>query len=251
MSNTFVLNIELYSEELKESEKSTLEFPQVPVSLEVVVNRVTTEFSIPGEYQTLWLRGNKIDDPDNSKLSALYIRSGDTLKVTYPIKCESQKINNLTKWLLDTTKFFNKINESNPDDSSPLLSSFKTSINDFRKFLNNLNGCFTPWSSKLIDMNRAFFYSTKGIKLLVNFHKELTLLHKVDSFTQFKNIIMEFEGVVCITFSNLARNSVFCKRITDEEGLECCITSFLKYTSYESDWETHVTISQALQALGK
>ena len=218
----FVVAVELYSEELKCKELKTLSFSAIPTSCQNILDKVEelSELSIPCCLQTMWLHMNKIQNPNKCEPSS-YLQSGDTVKVSYPIKCEGEKVRAVTTWLVSVTETLEMILELlDRKDSSTTAKDFIASLkhpdntSEHKKYLFFLHNLFTPWSTKVQDMNCFYFDHLGGVSLLVKFSKQISMLKLLES---------EYARVVCTT-----HGSTCCRKLP---WLECFIESFVHRSS--------------------
>ena len=95
-----VFQIELVCQQLNSTEVASLSLPSSPTSFHDIKEAIEKSFSVPSYLQTLWVHGEKIDNESVGMApSQFYLRAGDTIKVSFPMKCDCEKVKDITKWL--------------------------------------------------------------------------------------------------------------------------------------------------------
>lgn len=227
-ADEFSLNLELFSEELKITETKTLKFSNVPSIIGEIRDKVEEEFSIAGCSQTVWIQGRIIHESRNSELSSYYLKSGDTIKICYPVKCDCQNVKIATKWLRDSTAELETMKRSHSTEFLALFEKYISKMPDNLTCLKQFNTLFGSWTDKVKNMNCSYFEYLDGIDLLVKLHG---VIISMESIPEFKLHAFDFEHIVCHILSVIARNRYFSKRITEAGGLDTCIFSFLTFMS--------------------
>ena len=244
----FSISVELYSEELKQREEvQSLSFPTIPSTFREISDRLEelSEWSIPTCFHTVWFQGNKIQDPSKCKPSSFYLQSGDTIRISYPVKCEGKLVRNVTSWLVSTTERFDKEILPSSDSSIDIYRDFAKSPEN-QKYMTILS-LVSPWFDKVKDMNCFYFDALGGVLLLAKLHKQIRKINNTGNLASSR----EFERLVSATLAMITRNDTYSKKISDVGGLDCAIESFLYLSSYKESSITPTMVTSALHALGK
>ena len=254
MEQPFQLNVELYSEELQ-STVVEVAFSSFPATFREIMNRVEESLSIPCCSQVIMVQGSRIQDPEKSKPSSFYLQSGDTIKISYPMKCECDQVKEAVRWIAEGVTLFEKTKEFVSDEeSASIYQEQELYMPNNMIQIDCLNNLFSPWSDKVKNMNCFYFDYLGGIELLVKFHREVRVVASLgdsDKLNLFRPYALYLEHLICSMFTLIARNGVYCRQITECGGLECCIDTFLKYAANKSLDDHEKVIVSSLQAIGK
>ena len=119
-----VFQIELVCQKLKSTEVASLSLPSFPTFFHEVKEAIEKSFSAPSYLQTLWVHGEKIDNHSADMApSQFYLRAGDTIKVSFPMKCDCEKVKDITKWLSECLDIIQTLKSSlSEDEVKDLLS---------------------------------------------------------------------------------------------------------------------------------
>ena len=127
-----VFQIELVCQQLKSTEVASLTMPSFPTSFHEVKEAIEKSFSAPSYLQTLWVHGERIDNQSVGMApSQFYLRAGDTIKVSFPMKCDCKKVKEITKWLSECLDIIHSLASLSADELKDLFSK-------------NMNTLFNP-----------------------------------------------------------------------------------------------------------
>ena len=229
MSQVFQINIALCSEELNSTETEALRLPSLPATFQEIKEKVEDLFSIPACVQTLWIQESKIHDPANTKPSSFYLQNDDTVKVTYPIKGECDRVKEVLKWLAKCYTALDEVkNSQSEEDVRSLVPHIKTLLLN-QEMINSLSiSLFTPTTNKTKWVNILHFDNLGGIDLLVKFHEKFIFFRKNDVFKSLHSAAEAMESICCCAFTLLSKHITIRKRVTDCGGLNTCIETFLR-----------------------
>ena len=250
MSQPFCINMELYSEELKSTEIVSFSFPALPATFDEIKDFVENSFSIPSCSQALWIQGSKVYESQNCTPSSLYVQSGDTIKITFPVKCECDKVKEVITWLTDSISTIQNIkNLKTEQEVEALFGEQKSLLTDADLMTSLTEHLFTPWSDKVKLMNANYFDNLGGLLLLVKIHEEVKSLRNSNLFKSLHQFSERQESSYCSAFAMFAVNASLRRRVTQCGGLEKCFETFLMVKADESR-AVHV-IEASLHALCK
>ena len=248
--------VQLYSEELDSTEENVLFFPTFPSTFQEIKDKIEESFFIPSCLQTVWVHGSKVHESVTCSPSSLYLQSGDTIKISYPLKCEVDGVKNSVKWLADNVSIFQEINNCTKVEQVDSLFD-KYSIFRSKTYLQQFENLFFPWTDKAKDINTIYFDYLGGIDLLVKTQKEAIAITKnsllscsnqynISTLLRYMRLL---ESACCIALANIAKSSEYCRRITERGGLDTCIEVFLINLDNHKEWMT--SVDDALGAISK
>lgn len=252
MEREFELNVELFHEKSEAVQTHILIFPSQPATFKEIERRVEECCNIPECVQTLFYQGSEI--PDSTDPQSLYLRSGDTVRVSYPDKGLVSEVKSAMKWLqqsIDILAKFHKVQSSGmatniPDESVAVLSDRTSRMLD--------KELFSPWTDPCTLVNAKHFDYLGGPQLLVDFHNCLIKLRKDGVCTDHRIHIPYFEFICCRSIANYAMNNTFSSRAAQCGGLDSCIGSFLIKPADDESllmYNTYSVVVQALRAIFK
>ena len=170
-----VFQIELVCQKLKSTEVASLSLPSFPTFIHEVKEAIEKSFSAPSYLQTLWVHGEKIDNQSADMApSQFYLRAGDTIKVSFPMKCDCKKVKDITKWLSECLDIIQTLKSSlSEDEVKDLLSkNMRILLNPY--FAQSLmEYLFYPMDDESKLANAWYFDYLGGIKSLVKIHREV------------------------------------------------------------------------------
>ena len=224
-----VFQIELVCQQLKSTHVASLSLPCFPTSFHEVKEAIEKSFSAPSYLQTLWVHGEKIDNQSVGMAhSQFYLRAGDTIKVSFPMKCDCEKVKDITKWLSECLDIIQTLKASlSENEVKDLLSkNMRILLNPYfaQSLIENL---FYPMSDESKLANAWYFDYLGGIKSLVKIHMEVRNMDLYRKLLLFQINVICFERVCCILFTDIAADSALCRRAIECGVLECGLNTFL------------------------
>ena len=232
MDQPFQIVVQLYSEELDSTETEVLFFTTFPTEFQEIKDKIEKLLFIPSCLQTVWVHGSKVHESLSCSPSSLYLQNGDTIKISYPMKCEVDGVKNAVKWMADTVTLFQKINNCTKEEQ--VTSLLETHGSMFHSnYLVQFGSLFLPWTDKTKEINTIYFDYLGGIGLLIETQKEVIAIYDNTLLTSynvatFLHYIDSLESTCCVALANIARSSEYCRRITERGGLDTCIEVFLR-----------------------
>ena len=252
----FYFRIELNSSSNNTVIRTEIPFEAIPKTFEEVANEVEAIYSIPACVQSLSLcysdYCHKIKDSDTP--TSLYIRSGDLIRIHYPLQGECREVRYAKNILFITVETVTKLlNMAQHREDCCLGVKFVTKYmmsNTIRadKLAISLSP-FYPWTD-IAHVNKLFFISLGGISLLIKlytlvleFRKKRLHLKEGDMFE-----------VVCVhTLSSFTGSMDFGYCVANQRCLELLLDTFLWIpVSSEHATDIHIAAIQvALHAICK
>ena len=228
-----VFQIELVCQQLKSTEVASLSLPSFPTSFHEVKEAIEKSFSAPSYLQTLWVHGEKIDNQSVGLApSQFYLRAGDTIKVSFPMKCDCEKVKDIIQWLSECLDIIQTLKASlSEDEVKDLLSNnMRILLNPY--FAQSLMGnLFYPMVDESKLANAWYFDYLGGIKSLVKIHREVTNMDLCGKLLLLQSNVICLERVCCILFTDIAVDSALCRRAIECGVLECGLNTFLSDTA--------------------
>ena len=224
-----VFQIELVCEQLKSNEVVSLSLPSFPTSFHEVKEAIEKSFSVPSYLQTLWVHGDKIDNQSVGMApSQFYLRAGDTIKVSFPMKCDCEKVKDITKWLSECLDIIHTWKASLPEvEVKDLLSKNMRILLNPNFALSLIENLFYPMSDESKLANAWYFDYLGGIKSLAKIHREVRNINLCGKLQLLQSNYICFERICCILFIDIAEDSALCRRAIECGVLECGLNNFL------------------------
>ena len=226
MDQKFELSVEL-SPEISESLRTEiLCFSSQPATFKKIKEKVEECCCVPECVQTILYQDNVVSD--NSTPQSLYLRSGDTVRVSYPHRGLVNEVKTVVKWLQQCTKVLLKFWEAWNSGKKEIISDESMAILADRTAPRLLvKQLFSPWSDSSTLVNAQHFDYLGGVQVMVNFHKLLLKLRKSNINLSDNVYIPYLEFVCCRGIANYAMNNGCSRRVAQCGGLDSCIASFL------------------------
>ena len=224
-----VFQIELVCQQLKSNEVVSLSLPSFPTSFHEVKEAIEKSFSAPSYLQTLWVHGEKIDNQSVGMApSQFYLRAGDTIKVSFPMKCDCEKVKDITKWLSECLDIIHTLKASlSENEVKHLLSkNMRILLNPYFA-LSLMENLFYPMGDESKLANAWYFDYLGGIKSLVKIHREVRNIDLCGKLQLLQSDVICFERICCILFTDIAVDSALCRRAIECGVLECGLNTFL------------------------
>lgn len=242
--------IELSCESLQSTEVVSVSFPDFPSGFDKITAAVEDKYSIPSYSQTIWVHGNRIEPhPSNTPASA-YLQSGDTIKITYLMKCDCKSVKECVEWMCKCLEIVQKLKISaNCDEVRSVFEENKTALEDNGQIYTLIGDLFIPWSDSIKKMNAHYFDHLGGVDLLVKLHQEMSWLRNNNLFMAIHSFCEFQESYYCSAIGNFSSDTALRKRITACGGLERCLATFMAYQVDDSQ-HSHL-VNSALLAICK
>ena len=241
----FQLTADLYSEENKSSELVCLKFPAMPLSFQEVVSEIERVSSIPSCSQTVLVQGSVIQNLAGTKPSSYYLQSGDTIKVSYPTKYQSDQVKTVVEWIERSTSLLDDLYYLEEAEAKERLKKLNAHLDSLALQFKLLNeDLLYPWYDSVKDLNCWYFNKLGGTTLLMRFYQVLKSLEK---FAAFKKYATYFQVYISCILGMMARSQDHCREITKAGGLDYCIAIFKK-TLQDNSVQN---VGASLQGLGK
>ncbi len=226
--STFEIRLILYSVEQNFTETKELLLPSLPDSFQTIKEAIEDKYSIPACVQTLWVKERLIDNPQSISPSSVYLKSGDTLKITYPVKGEINRVKALLKWLSQCCTILSDILKlTKKEDVNKLFSKHQEFLTDDSRMIFVQFTLF-PSSVKSKWVNMMFFNDRGGIELLAELHKRLNSILESKVHKPLHSFAESHQSLCCIAFALLSKDSEVRDKVTASGSLEACIQSFLR-----------------------
>ena len=180
---------------------------------------------VPECVQTILYQDNVVSD--NITPQSLYLRSGDTVRVSYPHRGLVHEVKTVVKWLQQCTEILQKFWEALNSGKKEIISDESMAILADQTAPGLLDKqLFSQWSDSSALVNAQHFDYLQGVHLMVNFHKLLLKLRKNN--IDLSNVYIPYlEFVCCRGIANYAMNNDCSRRVAQCGGLDSCIASFL------------------------
>ena len=233
MDEEIVLVVKLSSLATNTSEEKTLKFPSVPSSQEIK-QKVEECCSVPTCVQKLYYQS--VELADDSSLSSLYLRSNDTLTVTFPEVGECERVRLAVHWLERIIPVLEKLMKFGPPIFS-LIQSQYSDVTNHEMAEEIPRKLFLPWTKKTKEVNCYHFISLGGLRLLLDFyHLVIEIRNKMEVESNWKTsrfylesayLVTYFECACCHAVKSLEINQTCREEVLRCGGLELCLESFL------------------------
>ena len=247
----FDIQVELVCEEQKLTEVVSLSLPSFPTTFDEVKEAIEKSFSVPSYLQTLWVHGVKIDNRSVGMVpSQCYLQAGDTIKVSFPMKCDCEKVKEVIKWLSECLDIIHSIQAAPSEEEVMELFSKNSG-----KVLHNFNiqslieDIFLPWSDKMKRTSAWYFHHLGGITSLVQIHKTVRSLTTDEKFKPLQRFFKYFERVCCSAFTNFAADTALRRQATEHGALDCGLSTFLGVKA--DDLKSDAVIEDSLMVVCK
>jgi len=234
MDEEIVLTVKLFPQATNTLEEKTLKFISVPTFKEIK-QKVEECCSIPVCVQKLLYQSVEI--ADDSSWSSLYLRSNDTLTVSFLQVGECERVKMAVLWLEQVIPIFEKLLKLGPLVYSLMQSQYGDVIN--HEMAEELpRKLFLPWVNKTKEVNCYHFISLGGIKLLFDFYNlVIKVRNKMEVekdwkksslyFESTRYLTTYFESSCCHTVKSLEINQTCREQVLQCGGLQLCLESFL------------------------
>ena len=225
MEQHTVIFVELCSKETDISDLKTLCFHSLPPTFQVVKEEIEKCCSIPVCVQTMWYQSMEV--ADNCSPSLLYMRGGDTVKVTYPHIGECEKVKMAVQWLGEVSPILEACKVADALEFDVMNSQYSNILGDEEMAVTLSVKLFYPWADKTKQVNCSHFISLKGVDLLVTVHRHAIELRKSSDYESAHYLSTYYELICCQTIANFAMDFTCRRQVSRCHGLEQCIDSFL------------------------
>lgn len=221
----YELLVELHCERSLVSDVRKISFTSTPTTIQEIKEKVEECCSVPVCVQTVYYHSELL--LDDCVLSTLYMRSGDSIKVTFPERGECDKVKEVTQWLTAVIPLLRLCQYADETMLEGLNSrNISILVNEEKASLMSRE-LFYPWNNKVKSVNCSHFVYLNGVDLLVTFHKHAIELRRSND-CQFARYLSTYFEVICSqTVANFAVDFACRRLLFRGEGLEQCIQSFL------------------------
>jgi len=247
----FYFRIELYSSSNDTIIRTEIPFETIPKNFKEVTSEIEAIYSIPACVQSLSLcysdYSHKIKDTDEP--TSLYIRSGDLIRISYPLQGECREVRYAKNILFITVETITKLlNMAQHKEDCCLGVKFVTKYmmcNTIRadKLAISLSP-FYPWTD-IAHVNKLFFVSLGGIDLLLRLYELVLDFRKKQIHLQEGDM---FEVVCVHTLSSFTGSLDFGYRVANQDCLELLLDTFL-WIPVNSEHATDIHIAAVQVAL--
>ena len=173
----------------------------------------------------MWYQSMKV--ADNCNPSSLYLRGGDTVKVTYPHIGECEMVKMAVQWLGEVSPILEACKVADMPEFDVISRQYSNILQD-EEMANILSEkLFCPWADKTKRVNCSHFISLKGVDLLVTVHRHAIELRKSNNCEFAHDLSIYYELICCQTIANFAMDFTSRRQVSRCLGLEQCIDSFL------------------------
>ena len=243
--------VELVCEELKTTEVVSLGLPCFPSSFDDVKKAIEKSFSIPSFLQTLWVDGAEIDNQSSGIApSQFYLQAGDTIKVSFPMKCDCEKVKEVTKWLSECLDIIHSFqNASSEKEQRELFHKGSSRLYDYDIIQCLIEDLFVPWDDKMKQTSAWYFDHLGGTTSLVQIHKGVRSLVKNAKFEAVRVYGIFFESISCDAFTNFAADTALRRQATARGAFECVLNTFVE--AIVTNLEPNEVIEDSLMSICK
>lgn len=249
MNEKFELKVDLSREKSKGIETKCLTFWNRPSSLEEIKEQIEDCCSVPTCIQTITYQNSGVVDSSLCE----YLKSGDTLKVSYLEKGAVKEVKHVIKWLSQSTHLLQEFQNL---DSLPCKQSddkFVATVvdRDAIKFISKV--LFNPWSDSTY-VNRIHFDFLGGPKLLIMFHEQLITFREKKITISHRIASSYFELICCVSIASYSMNERFSRLMIQAGGLVTSISSFLSFRADSEEImrnKAYLYIMEALRGIFK
>ena len=218
--------------------QQTLPFNPIPETVVDIKERIEREFSIPKSCQTLTLptRGD-VTLRDTEKITSLYVRNGDTVRVSYLDEADVEPIHSAVERSLRPVRQLLQSNSSLKSarniqkrrDSDLLLGSCQSTLHElaYKKLL--------PWSKSRTEANRRYMLQEGVVDLVMEIYAVLLPLPWDGMGHSLQNL-----EICCLTFLwNFSETKYARQLVADKGGFNMMLRS-LMYQSEEEFLEKYI-----------
>lgn len=210
--------------------QQTLTFDHVPDSVKDLKQKIEDELSIPKSGQNLFLPDGQVL-VDSEPVVNLYLRSGDTLKVTFFNRADVKQLRNTINQCLRPVLTLLRTNSSIHDakliqkrqDSKALLTSCQSSLHElsFKSLL--------PWNNHRTEANRRYLLQEGALPIILELYTILLPL----PWDWRGNLLQDVE-ICCLSFLwNFSETAYARQLIVDKGGFEMMLKSLMHQSDDE------------------
>ena len=221
MEGELKLNLCLLRLAQNPEKSSSLRELELPYDTRVVLDvkrYIENEFSIPVCVQTLRLASAVLRD--DTPLSSLRLRSGDTLHVSYYAAAECEQLRYVIHWLERLVSSLREEGVPSRRNFSERRRSAVTGDN----LLVHLGRLFLPWGSPEKRANKLFFVQNGGLELML----QLFSLLLTQPWTEMPLQLKRIEYKLLSTLWNLCETYKIRHEVLRRGGLSMCLQSLLQ-----------------------
>lgn len=216
------LQVELVSEGEKSSELKSLTLKAEPRTFLDIKKAIEKSFSIPVCVQSLLLhRSYRVSDSESP--SQCYLRDGDTVQVTFPVKGECEQVVDVVEWLKILEGTILQMRRPHTYSLGHVrYKAFVTGV--YAEMARDLSlNLLYPWSKETL-VNKLHFSSLGGIRHIMSLYKFLVDARhsKIPIFSA------HYMEMVCALFvANFTQTFPLRRKIIEHGGLDLCLSTFL------------------------
>ncbi len=217
-----VFKVELFSSHTKDTESQTISLSPL-VTITRIKEEVEENFNIPVCVQSLSYDSCPLND--DASLEAMRIRSGDTLHITYPAKGNCKEIKAIVTWFEQVRHFLLT------EDPTISNGRFSLEFDDLltygidQKLMEDVAfKYFYPWLNQQSYVNKLYFVSCGGLKIVMDVYAALLHHPWNDSLIELKFV----QSAILHILWNLAETFELRRLIVSHNGLQLGIQSLLR-----------------------
>ncbi len=210
-------NVFLHCSTTEETEQQVVRFESAPLNILDVKMQIEEQFSIAACVQVISYEGHTLKD--DTVLTSLRVRDGDTFNVKYLEKGHCSDINKVIAWMKDTVAALQQA-EISKQANELLVEGMQ---NDYVGSL--AQEYFYPWLDPVRYANKLHFVYRGGVDLLMDLHAALNQRKwsKRNSNSQF------IEYCLLRAIWNFSETFPLRRAICKRNGIDKCIQSMLHY----------------------
>ena len=230
--------------------QQTFTLDHVPDSVKDLKQKIEDELSIPKSGQNLFLPDGQAL-VDSQPVASLYLRSGDTLNVTFLSKADVKElrntINQSLRPLLSLLRKNSSIHDANliqkRQDSKAFLVSCQSSLHEL-----SFKSLF-PWSDRRTEANRRYLLQEGALDIILEVYAILLPL----PWDWRGNLLQDVE-ICCLSFLwNFSETAYARQLIVDKGGFEMMLKSFMHQSDDEflKNYTMHDIFDAAVGCISK
>ena len=245
MATQLVLCLQLDCSSDGSQTQETLTLDSLPESVADLKQRIQDELSIPKSGQSLFL-GNGQPLLDSEQISGLYLRSGDTLRLTFISRVDVEQICNIiNRTLRPTLELLRSRGDAKlmqeSQDSSILLKRCLSSLTtlSFKILL--------PWNNVQTEANRRFLLQEGALDIVLDIY---TILLPLDLHSR-RDLLQSLE-IFCLYFLwNFSETAYARQLVVEKGGFDMALKSLMHPSSDEIMYKMYDVFDTAVGAISK
>lgn len=210
-----------------------------PLTFLDIKRSIEKSFSIPVCVQTLLYQSSIVKDSDS--LLSHYVRSGDTLQVSYPSGGNCERVNEVVKWLERLVDTVTRIRVSSPHGCT--LDTDGSGYLDYVRILNSpefIEVCsdlsvnlMYPWTDRTKYVNKIHFEHLGAVKLVMSVYDFIVFARRSKVPLSGRYLL---ENICSLFVANFTQTFSLRRSVIQHGGLDLCVNTFISEDHDQDDF---------------